>query len=70
MSKLTTQHPMLMVPNIVSMSVVVYTNGGRLHIDPEAVRKALIDSLPAGTGVSSVSCMQHGVYEGQQGATS
>jgi hypothetical protein len=37
--------------------------------DKEGLVFALIAACPPGTGVSSVSCTNHGVYEGQQGAT-
>lgn len=72
MSKLETQHPLLMVPEVITFSVVVYTNGNNalLGVDlGKVVEGALTQVLPRGTGVGSVSTCRHGVYVGNQGAT-
>lgn len=67
--ELKTNHPLLMVPHVVSMSVVIYTNGPLPPLSADKLRQALIQDLPAGSGVSSITFNIHGVYEGQQGAT-
>lgn len=68
--ELKERHPGLMVPNVITFGVVIYTNGGALHAPCEAIRKAIIDALPPGTGVGQVTATQHGVYCGNQGAAS
>ena len=58
------RHPQLMVPHVFTCGVVIYTNGnhGHLHFPAEAVRAAIVDSLPPGTGVGQVTATGHGVY--------
>ena len=67
MAKLQTQHPLLMVTEVVSLSVVLYWEGRsgneRPVLRPEQLRAALVGMLPAGTGVGSVTVNMHGQYE-------
>lgn len=62
MSKLETQHPLLMVPHVFTFSVVLYTNGNAPMWPSEAIYDALVAALPPGTGVSGISSVSHGVY--------
>ena len=59
---LTQSHPVLMVPHVYTFSVVLYTNGNAPSFSNDALRDALIAALPPGTGVSGISCTNHGVY--------
>lgn len=59
---LSVQDPLLMVPIRYTFSVVVYNNGVAPHFPTEAIRNALVEALPPGTGVGDVSCTNHGVY--------
>jgi len=69
MSKpLQTQHPILMVPHVLSFSVVLCTNGVQPLLSAETIRSAIIAACPPGTGVGPITCNSHGVYEGDQGA--
>lgn len=61
--------PTLMVPYVVSFSVVIYTNGVMPAWSLD-LRDALIAALPPGTGVGEVTCTNHGVYDGKQGVQS
>lgn len=63
MSDLKTQHPLLMVPHVLTFGVVIYSNGPRPVIDSEALRAELIRQCAPGDGVSAVSVVSHGVYE-------
>ena len=68
--KLSAAHPPLMVPRVYTLSVVIYSNGDVFKSIPtEAVRDVLVANLPAGFGVSTVYCTDHGVYVGPQGAS-
>jgi hypothetical protein len=67
--KLQTSHPVLMVPHVVSLGVVVYTNGSLPHLNTEVIREAIAAQLPPGCGVSSIQLNLHGVYDGKQGAS-
>lgn len=60
---LKTQHPCLMVPHVISFSVVLYTNGPAPAWPQNMLEEALIAACPPGTGVGSVTCMNHGVYD-------
>jgi hypothetical protein len=61
--RLETSHPALMVPHVVSLGVVIYTNGSLPPIDAEAIRSAIVSQLPPGSGVSSIQLNLHGIYE-------
>jgi hypothetical protein len=67
--QLKTNHPVLMVPHVVSLGVVVYTNGNLPPLNPEVIRQCIASQLPAGCGVSSIQLNIHGVYDGKQGAS-
>ena len=60
-NEIKTLHPMLMVARPVTMSVMVYTNGGPCSIDADAVRRAIIAACPPGTGVGDLQVCIHGV---------
>lgn len=64
------RHPMLMVPEVFTFGVVIYTNGGsdRARLPAEAIRSAIVAALPPGTGVGPVTATNHGVYTDRQGA--
>lgn len=59
---LKTPHPILMVPHLMSFSVVVYTNGAAPVFPANTVRDALLAVLPAGTGLGEITYANHGVY--------
>ena len=62
-AELKERHPCLMVPYVYTFGVVIYGNGSPLPALPvKALREALIDNLPAGTGVGDVTATDHGVY--------
>lgn len=68
MPQLQTQHPLLMVTEVISLSVVLYWPGGnpkveRPILNSERLRAALIEMLPPGTGIGSVTVNMHGQYE-------
>lgn len=64
--QLKTTHPLLMVTEVVSFSVVLYWTGRcgkeKPIIRNEALRDAIIAMLPPGTGVGDVSQVTHGQY--------
>ena len=70
---LETHHPLLMVPHVYTLGVVIYTNGDmpahQSFPSPDVIRDAIARSLPVGTGVGAVTVMNHGVYDGKQGAS-
>lgn len=68
MSQLKTQHPLLMVPEVISFSVVVYHNGKRPVFELEKLRQALIEQLPNECGVSAMTCTLHGQPEPRDSA--
>jgi hypothetical protein len=55
-------HPMLMVQNVLTFGVVIATNGQPFRVPIEEMRKALVQNLPAGTGVGQMTCTDHGPY--------
>lgn len=63
-TKLQTSHPLLMVTEVVSFSVVLYWTGTKGAEKPvinnAALRNKLIEMLPPGTGVGDVSQVSHG----------
>lgn len=63
MAQLKTQHPLLMVPEVISFSVVVYHNGKKPTFDLELIRGALIRQLPDDCGISAMTCTLHGQPE-------
>lgn len=63
MSQLQTQHPLLMVTEVLSFSVIVYHNGSTPTFSVEQIRQALIQQLPTDCGVSSMTCTLHGQYD-------
>lgn len=69
-NELKERHPTLMVPYVVTFGVVIYTNGGMPAWPSNLLRDALVAALPPGTGVGEVTCTNHGVYDGNQGAQS
>ena len=71
---LKTMHPMLMVTEVVTASVVIYHNASsdRRPINgslSEAIRLAIIESLPRGDGVGPVQVVFHGQYEPEHHAS-
>ena len=66
-NQIKTSHPLLMVTEVVSFSVVLYwtgTNGAQKPtISNESLRQALIGMLPPGTRVGDVSQVRHGQYQ-------
>lgn len=63
MPSIKTTHPILMVSEVVSFSVVIYHNADRPKLDAELLRQSLISQLPAGAGVGPVVVTMHGQYE-------
>jgi len=57
-----TNHPALMVPHVVSLSMVIYTNGSLPPLNPEGVREELARQLPPGSGVGPIQFNMHGIY--------
>lgn len=66
-STLKTNHPLLMVTEVVSFSVVLYWTGtkgaDKPIINSEVLRNKLIEMLPPGTGVGDVSQVSHGQFK-------
>lgn len=65
---LKTQHPLLLVTEVVTFGVIVYSSNGNAaqaagHALAKGLRGFIVSSLPAGTGVSEVTVVNHGQYE-------
>ena len=60
--RLETSHPLLMVPHVVSLGVVIYTNGNLPLLDPEKVWLAFVEQLSPGCGVGFIQFNLYGIY--------